>query len=497
MTATGDELTADQVEKWLDRELGSSLSWADSILLDPVHGDLDSRLGAVPYWDAADYANMLRSDGQARKVEQILTLPLLSVPYKIEPGPNDKGEAKLVEQLLTRPAAMGGMSTPLRVVLAQMTSAVTYRVASFEKVYARFQLDGKTRIGYRSLSFRPATSTRVLRDRRTGGYMGLEQDPIDSRINAGEPIRIRAERSFTYVHGIHREPILGTSDMEVALTAWRVKQKIRFLWFLFLESKALPKVTTKSTGEGAGGDDATRNAAKKIAALSGGGVAGLPAGVDASVLESGGRAFEYYRDAMDYLDSEMTGSVLAQFADLASSANSGTGSYALSKDQSDLFLQSRHAIHREMEDAFTEYVIADLVRLNMGPDASVPRLVFAPIDGPTLEALLTNLPNLAGKPGIPGELIAFLVAAVANLLHVPEDKVAAMTEQAAKTSDEAAEKATQPPPAPLAAQPAPAALKPGQMPGQKPGLKVVTDARNTNRRAAADGGQRSARTGSQ
>lgn len=247
-TAPADDERA-ELRALLAEELGSALSWADSSRLEAVLED--PNLGAVPYYEATDIANMLRIDGQARKVEQVLTLPLLMVSHSIEKAPGDRGEADLVRKLLALPSTAGGMVTPMRLVLAQMTSACLYRTASFEMWFKRVPLDGEQRIGIHKIAYRPATSTKVVRHLRNGDYAGLQQDPwatwaadVD---HDGLPIRISADRSWTYVHGQHREPIIGTTDMEIALAAFRVKQKLRFLWFLFLEAQALPKVTVNST----------------------------------------------------------------------------------------------------------------------------------------------------------------------------------------------------------------------------------------------------------
>ena len=474
-TAPADDERA-QLRALLADELGSALSWADSVQLEAVLED--PNLGAVPYYEAADIANMLRIDGQARKVEQVLTLPLLMVPHSIEKGPGDRGEADLVRKLLTLPKTAGGPVTPLRLVIAQMTSACLYRTASFENWFRRVKVDGRDRIGVHKIAYRPPTSTKVVRELRNGDYAGLQQDPWATWATDGEhdglPIRIPASRAWTYVHGQHREPIIGTSDMEIALSAFRVKQKLRFLWFLFLEAQALPKVTVNSTTDGTGGDDATNRAARKLARLSGGGVVGLPAGTSASVLEAAGRANTLYKEAMDYLDSEMSGSILAQFADLAAAAANGTGSYALSRDQSSLFLQARTAVHREMEDAFTDNVIAPLVRWNMGPDslARCPRLSFAPIDGPTLAEILTALPTLDGKSSIPAEFIGILIAAAANLLHEPEEKVADLVKKVTENAERAAQNAQQAQLAPLA--------------GATTALTAAVKAKGVNTRARTD-----------
>lgn len=429
-TSTADKLPP------LDSEVGSVLSWSDSLFTDY----LDPTVGSIHLWEARDYAQMLRTDGQARKVEAVLTHPLFSAGYTFEGVKGDKGEAEWVTDVFSRPANNGGMSTPLRLVLAQMTSAVTYRVASFEKVLTR---DDEGRVVYDKLAFRPAVNTRVQRDKKSGAYRGLEQDPP---AGGYEPVKIPANRSFTYVHGQHRHPVLGSSDMEIPLTCWRTKQKLKFLWFLFLELHAQPRVAWSPTGDG-GSYEGAKQAAQKWAKLRAGGSVPLSQGVSGQVMEAGGHAADLYMGALKYLDSEMTGQVLAQFSDLASAAADGTGSFAMSRDQSDFYMMSRRMVADEMSDAFTNFVVADLIRYNYGPRGKVPRFKLGPLVKPDLETMLGALGTI-DQAKVPAEFYAYLIESTAQLLDMPTDKVQAMV----KAMAEAAEKA--------AATPAQAALAP-------------------------------------
>lgn len=416
-------------------ELGTVLSYTDSMFTDY----LDPSMGSVAWWEARDYATMLRTESQARKVEMVLSLPILGAPTKIVPGKGDRGEAEWVTEVLTRPANGGGMSTPLRMVVAQMTSAITYRVASFEKVW-KDDPDAPARPGrgagvpfvYDKLAFRPAVNTHVQRDKKTGAYRGLKQDPPYA---GGRPVTIPADRAFTHVHGMHRSPVLGSSDMEIPLVCWKAKQKLRFLWFLFLELHAQPRIAAQDTREQPGSHDATKDAARKISQLRGGGAIAMPPGVTANVLETGGHAADLYQQALKYLDGEMTGQVLAQFSDLAGAAASGTGSFALSKDQSDFFMQSRRWAANEFEDTMSNYVLADLVRHNFGPKAAYPTFKIGPLVNTDLAQLMPMVTALG--PSLPADFVAFVVESTATALNMPQDRVAAMV----KATTEAQEKA--------------------------------------------------------
>lgn len=419
---------ADQEKTPPTGELGSMLSWSESLFADY----LDPSMGSVAWWEARDYSTMLRTESQARKVEMVLTLPIIGAPTAIRPAKGDKGECEWVTEALTRPANAGGMSTPLRQVIAQATSAFTYRVASFEKVW-RPDTDTGRKVTFDKLAFRPAVNTRVVRDRKTGAYRGLMQDPP---YGGAQTVRIPAERAFTHINGQHRAPILGSSDMEIPLVCWKAKQKLRFLWFLFLELHAQPRVAFGDQREQPGDHTNVREAARKFTQLRGGGAIAMPPGVSASVLETGGHAAELYQAALKYLDGEMTGQVLAQFADLAGAAASGTGSFALSRDQSDFYMQSRKWAADELSDTFTNYVLADLVRHNFGPRAACPRLEIGPLVRPDLATLLPLVQTLG--PSLPAEFVSFIVESTAAAMNMPADRVAELVKATTAAHEKAA-----------------------------------------------------------
>lgn len=409
-------------------EIGTALAHADSMFADY----LDPTMGSISWWEARDLRTMLRVESQARKVEQVLTMPIISAPLSFTPGKGDRGECEWYTEVMTRAANNGGMTTPLGQVVAQMTTAVTYRVASFEKVWGEDadapprpgRAEGSTALLLEKLAYRPASNTRVVRDRKSGAYRGLIQDPP---YGALDPIKIRADRAFTYTHGVHREPVIGSSDLEIPLVCWKAKQKLRFLWFLFLELHAQPKVAFSGSGEtNAGGIDQAKAAAQKWTRLRAGGAIALDANMKGDVLETSGHAADLYMQALKYLDGEMTGQVLAQFADLAGAAASGIGSFALSRDQSDFYMMTRRYTASEMGEQFDNFVTADVIRHNFGRGAAVPRLKIGPLVRPDLKSMLEVLQATNAAASLPGDFVSYVVEQTALALDMPIDRIAAV-----------------------------------------------------------------------
>jgi hypothetical protein len=175
--------------------------------------------------------------------------------------------------------------------------------------------------------------------------------------------------------------------------------------------------------------------AQKVATLKGGGVVGISEEESVDTFQSDGSGAAVFQAAMEYLDHEMFASCLAGFADLAGAAASGRGSFALSKDQSDFFLRSRQAVLGEMAAAFTNFVIADLVRWNFGIRAKAPQFKFGDLTDTFDPSVAIDLfKGLATSPTpspfVPREFIDMLVEQVAKLLQMDPDKIRSAIEQA-------------------------------------------------------------------
>lgn len=328
---------------------------------------------------AADYRAMLRREGKAAALEQILTLPIRGADWKITPDENDSGQAELVQRCL---------GDKLDLIIDQMTSAVTYRRAFFETSWV-VDPSGTGNLIYSDVALRPATGCEPGFNPRTGRYKGFRQRIVpvagvwpklsdQDKVGAGWT-EIKANRAFVYLHGIHRDPINGVSDLETAHWYYTTKQKVLFLWFQFLEQQALPKTIVY------GDDDRqAEERAAKLRGLKSSGVMGMerpqePTQKAFEIIESSGKGSDQFQGAINYLDSMMSASVLAGFTDLTAAQGGSAGSYALSADQSEFFLKSRQAVADEMAGAIRRDLFGPLIAFNFGVDASVPKIEIGPI----------------------------------------------------------------------------------------------------------------------
>lgn len=391
--------------------------------LQPMFGVYDSNT-VFDYgeFDAADIQTMLRRDGKARSLEQVLTLPIRGATWKIDPETGDTGQAKLVQDSL---------GDKLGRVIDQMTTAVSFRRAYFETTW---RLDGGN-VVFDCIDWRPPTGCEAGFDPLTGKSKGFRQRivpvggvwPGGSDYSSTMPgyVIVKPQRAFIYTHGSYRDPVRGISDLDVAYWCWETKQKILFLWLRFLENQSLPKVVVYA-------DDIDQAAelANDVASLKSSGVLGLPRpgepGAKAfEVLESSGAGAGQFQQAVQYLESLQTASVLASFTDLPQAAAQGTGSYALSADQSEFFLASRQAVADEMAEAIREGLFTPLVRHNYGPDAPVPRLTIGPLSNRNTDRALAMLTSVIVAPqlNVPREFVDQLTQSVAGYLGLDPGKV--------------------------------------------------------------------------
>jgi hypothetical protein len=316
----------------------------------------------------------------------------------------------------------------------------THKLAVFEKV---FKLRDDGRVGYDKLAIRPRETLEIAYDAKTSDMCGYYQtpvrwDPTPALNPTGKRIWVPMERAFIYVHGTWRDPLFGMSSMRVPYWCYITKRKIRWLWYQFLDQTYLPKTIVKNP------DDRQAIAdARKIATLRSKGVVGLRSDTEVETLESGGHGSAGYIEAIRFLDSEMSNSILAGFMDLTSQAAEGKGSYALSESQGKLFLRNRRMVARDMARQITNSVIADIVRYNYGTKVPCPRFTFGPLSEQNETTVLDMFKSIATTgANVDPEFYDQLQSRVATLLELDEGKVKKSMESGTDTPGSLQEMAT-------------------------------------------------------
>lgn len=428
----------------LDVESGSSFGYFDRMFT----AFEDGKVFDYSDWKARDMHEMLRADYKSRQLESALSLPFIAAERSIAPVKGDKGEAEWLQAFWDADPISGGCKTTLDEIVDLMTSAISYSKAFFEKVWTAGTGDFAGKVVYKDVAWRPQTTCQLARSADNGDFAGFRQEPyyIGTSITKGVfPIDIPAKRSFVYIHNKRRDPLNGSSDMEVAYWCWQTKQKILFLWFQFLENVSLPRQVVMANDIGT-----AREMAQELAKLKSSGVIPVaapqgPSSVSVTSLDVSGKGAEQFQAAATWLDQAAVNAVLAGFLNLTNAEKNG-GSYALSRDSSDFFLQMEEAKGREMEAAVRKYLFAPLVRYNFGPKAAVPTFKFEPlndIDKQTGVTLLQAMLTAKGPDFVPDEFVAELIDQVADYIGLDGKKVRAAFKKTAREAQKKAEEQAQ------------------------------------------------------
>lgn len=412
----------------LDSELGSTFNYNQLFT--------GYQQGMVFTYDNANVADMKRmidTDGNAASVEQLLSFPIIAAPWEIKGKKGDKGETEFLREMFMANEHNGGMKTPIETVVAQMTWAMTVKRVYFEKIFKVSDMDPKHPYVYDKIAWRPPESCEMALNAANSEVLGFRQAPmIDygpdgsqvyrQKVDANGWIPIYGPRAFVYVHGQWRNPIDGISSMQVPYWCWITKQKIRYLWYQFLEQQSLPKTIVKNEDE-----EQARADARKVATLRSRDVLGISNLTEIDTLESSGKGADQFMAALAWLDNEMSASMVDKFSALAGNSATGAGgSYALSQNFIQLYLRIRRYVAGDMARNITNSIHAPIVQYNFGKDAKIPDFQFGPLNEADQDSIVTLFSSLtqtsqAGK--LPTAFLEELTIRVANILEIDPGKI--------------------------------------------------------------------------
>lgn len=421
------------------KELGSSFSYNQFF-----SGQADGLLFSYGAENVTDLKRMIDTDGNAASVEQLLSFPIIAAPWEIKGKKGDKGEAEFIEKMYSAGPENGGMRIPIEQVIAQMTWAMTIKRVFFELCYTVSDLDPKHPYIYDKIAWRPPETCEIALNPSNSEIVGFRQAPImdytygvkSSRQKTDKNgwIPMYGDKAFVYVHGQWRNPIDGYSSMQVPYWCWVTKQKIRYLWYQFLEQNALPKTVVKNPDE-----EKAREDAKKVATLRSRDVVGLEDSTIIETLESAGHGASQFLEAIMFLDNEMSAAIVDKFSALAGNGATGAGgSYALSQNLIALYLRIRRFVARDIAKNITNKIHGPIIRHNFGRDAVIPEFVFGPLNEANEDSILTMFSAItqttqAGQ--LPKEFLNQLTVRVSNILELDPVKVKAQIDEMNKDID--------------------------------------------------------------
>ena len=311
------------------------------------------------------YIEMQRNDGEIQGIVRLLTLPIISTLVHITPGENDNGERDFIDTVLNAPTSMGGMSTPLPFVIADMTRAIFEGFRLYEKV-ARIIEDGeyKGMVGWRKLAPRDA-QTITLKPDETGGFAGAHQQAM----LGGKMIEvdIPADKCLLFTFQKEKHWLYGESILKTAYYHYDKKHKLYYIAHKKAEIEALGlKIlkmdNTKSQAERSAAEDAVDRIGINTRVT-------LPPGIELEI-ERGSGGYDPLL-LINHHNTMMAKSALAQ----AVSNEQYAYPYGKGTPSSQYLVLSIESIMRQMEATIDTFVIAPLVDWNFGTNA-YPKIKF-------------------------------------------------------------------------------------------------------------------------
>jgi phage gp29-like protein len=339
-------------------------------------GSLLTNLGAGEYLpelsfprSIAVYTRMRRSDATVQALELAITLPIQATDWDVRPASNDptaKEAADLVYDNL-----FGGMTHTFDDFLRDALLALFYGFTVFEKV---FEERGNYIVWRKFAPRHPQTIERFLFD-ETGGLAGVRQVGFDPQ-GRFRRVDIPIEKLLVFIWRRELGNPYGVSVLRAAYKHWFLKDLAYKLQAIALERWAVGIPVGKVPAGTSELDKQTF--LQMLEAMRGHERAAMVLPEDYSVeligAEAGQRANQAFVEAIQHHDTMIVKSVLAQFLNLGTG---DVGSWALSRDHSQLFLMGLNSVAQWFADHINRYAIPQLCRLNFGEDfTDFPELSF-------------------------------------------------------------------------------------------------------------------------
>ena len=332
---------------------------------------------------------MLRRNAVVKAVLSVITLPILSAGWTIDPydktAAGAQEQADKVQDILSRPSFAYGLTTPFELFREQSLKAVAHGFAVHEIIWEK---DNEGFFYFRKLAHRPQNTVKILADGR-GGFNGIEQKALIDGKDA--EITIPPEKLFMFTYNKAVDNLYGESQLA---TAWRyfqmqndyiklsaVQGQYKAVMPIFIQARAGMKANSEKLKE-------MVNVVNEVEHK---GVVGVPPEFEVILTQSGGSNWIDYMPWVKYMDNSIAISALAYFLLLGSGS---TGSFALSKNQTDFFLQVLNKTKRNFDSHVTDFLLSKLYTANWGETAAYGVFKTDDFDDETIDLIKETILEL-------------------------------------------------------------------------------------------------------
>lgn len=419
------------------------------------------------------YDIMRRSDSSVHATLQVCKLPILSTTWTIEPASEDDNDQYIADFVKNE---LMGRNVNWHDFLREALTMFDFGFSVFEKTYELTEFQGKTRVGLADVSSRKQRS--ILYWQTLNGGLGVQQQLLggDTQYNNKTGlVSIPMEKLIVFTNEKEGDNYEGISVLRFAYKDWDIKDKLTLVHAIALEKMAMgvPIITPPQTVNPEE-QELARQSVRQMRANEQS-YAEVPNGWTLAMLDMQSQTTKDILPTLQYLDKNISKSVLAQFLELGSGKSGG--SKALSQDHSQLFMLSEEAAAKTLASTVQEALIKQLCDLNFSDlPNGYPTLSFGKIGDDDITVIAAAVSSLmtAGaitpNPNLEDHLLDTMhMPNLPDQLHKEYDKI--LDEDPSKLLKLPG--AT--PPSPFGAPPADPAAPP-----PKPGDKTVVDETKKN-----------------
>lgn len=384
---------------------------------------------------------MRRTDGHARALYRLLTLPVKAALKTASWVPADGGdkEAEFMEQVFTTAPAAGGMTVPFQRFMSQLLGALFEGFSAFEKVFwipSTGPMKGK--ITLQKLAHRPSETITFVTD-KSGGFAGLRQ-----RARNGHKITdvyIEPEYSFYYAAQEEENKFYGRSFFESAFYHYDKKIKLYFTAHLAAQRAAVG--TRIGTVPPNASLAAKREFASNLANLAFAQHMMVPEGFEVDLLKEGG-SYDFL-NLINHHNHMMSESILASFFDSDTGGGSGESGALVNFAQpgDEMFILMLRGIMDDIADQINHYIVPQLIDWNFSGQ-KYPTFTWGKLTDEQKAAISATFDKLASAsaPNVTPEFMRALEENVAEEmgLEIDYDEVdARIAEEQAQMEEQLAQ----------------------------------------------------------
>jgi len=303
----------------------------------------------------------MRNDATVRASLWAMKLPILGASWSVVPG-EEKNEKYQKHADFIEEELFGGMSHTWEEFLRNSLNYLDFGHYVFEIVY-KLREDGK--IGWRK--FAPRLPKTIQRWETNDGENGITQWTL-----SGGEASIPIEKLIIYTNEKEGDNWYGKSIMRSSYRNWFTKDKLYQIEAMAVERQGIgiPYVKVPS-GAAKSDEDKAEEYLKNIRANEESYLKWKD-GWEFGFLQMGAGTRIDPSKTIQHHNRQILINVLAQFMDLG--GQGAGGSFALSKDQSALFLLSLQYVANYVAATISQYAIKRLIDINFGPQDAYPEL---------------------------------------------------------------------------------------------------------------------------